>query len=78
MIENKKLRIIDAADLLSIPYENAKAIYRVYKNEGRFTKKIFKLKKKVTVNPVFAKDSFRSERTQIHKANVSTFKFNFG
>lgn len=51
LIENKKLRIIDAAEMVNIPYENAKAIYRVFKNEGRFTKKIFKLKRKGILKP---------------------------
>ena len=36
------MKIIDAADIMDIPYENAKAIYRIYKLEGRTTKKNFK------------------------------------
>ena len=35
------MKIIDAAEIMDIPYENAKAIYRIYKNEGRITKKTF-------------------------------------
>jgi len=33
------MKIIDAAEIMDIPYENAKAIYRIFKNEGRTTKK---------------------------------------
>lgn len=36
------MKIIQAAELVNIPYENAKAIYRIYKNEGRCKKKIAK------------------------------------
>ena len=46
MIIHHKMKIIDAAQSLGIRYENAKAIWRVYQLEGRFTKKIFKKQKK--------------------------------
>ena len=36
------MKIIDAAEIMDIPYENAKAIYRIYKIEGRTTQKNFK------------------------------------
>lgn len=39
------MKIIDAAQLMGIRYENAKAIHRVYQLEGRITKKIFKKEK---------------------------------
>ena len=41
-----KMKIVDAAEMIDIPYENAKAIYRIYKNEGRSQKKIFKKREK--------------------------------
>lgn len=44
-IVNKKMKIVEAAHLLNVKYENAKAIYRVYRKEGRITKKIFKKRK---------------------------------
>lgn len=40
------MKIIDAAKQLDIPYENAKAIYRTYKIEGRFSKKLQKKREK--------------------------------
>ena len=36
------MKIIHAAEQVDIPYENAKAIYRIYKSEGRSSKKIAK------------------------------------
>ena len=36
---NKNMTIKDAAKLVDIKYENAKAIYRVYKNERRTDKR---------------------------------------
>lgn len=42
LIQNQGMKIIDAAEIMDIPYENAKAIYRIYKLEGRTTKKNFK------------------------------------
>lgn len=40
------MKIIDAAKALDIPYENAKAIYRTYKIEGRLSKKMYKKREK--------------------------------
>jgi hypothetical protein len=40
------MKIIEAAKKLEIPYENAKAIYRTYKIEGRFSKKLYKKREK--------------------------------
>ena len=40
------MKIIDAAKMLDIPYENAKAIYRTYKIEGRLSKKLYKKREK--------------------------------
>lgn len=38
-IVDDELSIIEAAGIVGVPYENAKAIYRVYRMEGRLTKK---------------------------------------
>ena len=38
------MKIVDAAEIMDIPYENAKAIYRIYKQEGRTAMKVFKKK----------------------------------
>ena len=46
------MKIIDAAKQLDIPYENAKAIYRTYKIEGRFSKKLQKKREKSIENVV--------------------------
>ena len=48
LIVNQNMKIVDAAQIMGIRYENAKAIYRVYQLEGRFTKKIFKKHKRPT------------------------------
>lgn len=39
MVVRDQMRIIDAAKLANISYENAKAIVRVFKKSGRLTKK---------------------------------------
>lgn len=39
LVTRDQMRIIDAAKLTNISYENAKAIVRVYKKSGRITKK---------------------------------------
>ena len=44
------MKIVDAAEIMDIPYENAKAIYRIYKQEGRTAKKVFK-KKDNSISP---------------------------
>ena len=46
LITQDKMKIIDAAKMLDIPYENAKAIYRTYKIEGRLSKKLYKKREK--------------------------------
>ena len=44
LIQKQNMKIIDAAEIMDIPYENAKAIFRIYKQEGRTTKKGYKKK----------------------------------
>ena len=46
LIHNQKMKIVDASQMSGIPYENAKAIYRIFRKEGRNYKKIFKMRKR--------------------------------
>ena len=43
-MQNKKMKIRQAAKIADIGYENAKVIKRIYKREGRNTKISFKNK----------------------------------
>ena len=46
LIHNKKLKIVEASQITGIPYENAKAIYRIFRLEGRSKKKTYKIRSK--------------------------------
>ena len=45
LVHEEKRSVKDAAKMLEIPYENAKAINKVYKREGRVEKKTCKVKR---------------------------------
>jgi len=50
LIVNEGFKIVAAAELIGINYENAKAIYRIYRNDGRVSKKKKYLSKKVSMD----------------------------
>ena len=48
LIHNQKMKIVEASKISGVPYENAKAIYRIFRKEGRNFKKQFKMRKRTT------------------------------
>lgn len=65
LIEGKKLNITSAAKLMGINYENAKAIYRTYRLQGRqMKKKTYTTQSKLVAEKMEAMEQAYSTQTE--------------